>query len=166
MLALQRKHIDLRAGTVRVEQSLARPNPGSDGPFSATKSRARLRTVTLPAVAVEVLAEHMARFTPERGDALIFGTVSGRPLTSGSRSTMFARARRTIGRDDLTWHDLRHSVLTLVALTGATLPELMQRAGHSTPRAALHYQHPADDDQHRIAERLDAVVAFPAPRRL
>jgi hypothetical protein len=52
-------------------------------------------------------------------------------------------------------------VFPLVALTGATLPELMQRAGHSTPRAALHYQHAADDAQHRIAERLDAI----APRR-
>jgi len=47
--------------------------------------------------------------------------------------------------------------MTLVALTGATLPELMQRAGHSTPRTALHYQHAADDAQHRIAERLDHV---------
>ena len=66
--------------------------------------------------------------------------------------------RRAIGRDDLTWHDLRHSAMTLVALTGATLPELMQRAGHSTPRAALHYQHAADDAQQRIAERLDAAL--------
>jgi hypothetical protein len=53
--------------------------------------------------------------------------------------------------------------LTLVALTGATLAELMQRAGHSTPRAALHYQHAADDAQRRIAERLDAVAVRRAP---
>lgn len=74
---------------------------------------------------------------------------------------MFSRARATIGRDDLTWHHLRHSAMTLVALTGATLPALMQRAGHSTPRAALHYQHAGDDAQVRIAQRLDAI----APRR-
>ena len=71
---------------------------------------------------------------------------------------MFAKARATIGRDDLTWHDQRHSALTLVASTGATLPELMQRAGHASPRAALHYQHAADDSQRRIAERLDQVL--------
>jgi len=159
LFALQRKHVDLAAGTIRVEQSLARSGTGGAGPFSATKSRAGVRTVALPTVAVEVLAEHMARFTPERRDALVFGTASGRPLTSGSRSTMFARARRAIDRDDLTWHDLRHSALTLVALTGATLPELMQRAGHSTPRAALHYQHAADDAQRRIAAHLDRVIA-------
>jgi len=71
---------------------------------------------------------------------------------------MFARARKAICRDDLTWHDLRHSAMTLVALTGATLPELMQRAGHSTPRAALHYQHASDDAQRRIAQRLTQLL--------
>jgi len=143
---------------VRVDQSLARPGTGG-GRFSSTKSRAGVRTVVLPAVAVDALADHLARFTPAGRDALVFGTSTGRPLTGGSRTTMFARARHTIGRDDLTWHDLRHSAMTLVALTGATLPELMQRAGHSTPRAALHYQHAADDAQARIAERLDSVFS-------
>ena len=165
LFALQRRHVDLAAGTVRVDQSLARPGTGG-GRFSSTKSRAGVRTVVLPAVAVDTLADHMDRFTPVGRDALVFGTSTGRPLTGGSRTTMFARARRAIGRDDLTWHDLRHSAITLVALTGATLPELMQRAGHSTPRAALHYQHAADDAQKRIAQRLDAVVgAGPAGAR-
>ena len=134
LFALQRKHVDLAAGTIRVEQSRRRSAISDAGRFSATKSRAGLRTVVLPAVATETLTEHMARFTPTRRDVLVFGTASGRPLTSGSRSTMFARARRAIGRDDLRWHDLRHSARTLVARTSATLPELMQRAGHSTPR--------------------------------
>lgn len=123
-----------------------------------------MRTVTLPTVAVEVLDEHMTRFTPEAADALVFGTASGRPLTSGSRTTMFARARRAIGRGDLTSHDLRHSAMTLVAMTGATLPELMQRAGHSTSRAALHYQHAADDAERRIAGRLDDAMTRDRPR--
>jgi len=158
LFALQRRHVDLAAGTVRVDQSLARPGTGG-GRFSSTKSRAGVRTVVLPAVAVEALADHLARFAPAGRDALVFGTSTGRPLTGGSRTTMFARARRAIGRDDLTWHDLRHSAMTLVALTGATLPELMQRAGHSTPRAALHYQHAADDAQARIARQLDNVFS-------
>ena len=74
---------------------------------------------------------------------------------------MFARARRAIGRDDLTWHDQRHSSMTLAASTGATLPELMQRAGHASSRAALHYQHVADGAQRRIADRLDDALGRP-----
>ena len=150
-----------RSGLIRRASSAARKR----ATFSSTKSRAGVRTVVLPAAAVEALTKHLTRFTPAGRDALVFGTSTGRPLTGGSRTTMFARARKAIGRDDLTWHDLRHSAMTLVALTGATLPELMQRAGHSTPRAALHYQHAADDAQRRIAERLDAAVGVRAPTR-
>ena len=157
LFALQRKHVDLDAGLVRVEQSLAAPRTGQ-GWFSAPKTRAGKRSVVLPGVAVDALRDHMEEFTPPGGDALIFATSTGTPLPSSHRSTMFAKARATIGRDDLTWHDQRHSALTLVAATGATLPELMQRAGHASPRAALHYQHASDDSQRRIAERLDQVL--------
>lgn len=48
--------------------------------------------------------------------------------------------------------------MTLVVLTGATLPKLMQRAGHSTPRAALHYQHAAEGAQVRATLLLDKLV--------
>ena len=162
LFALQRKHVDLAAGTVRVEQSLARPGTSADW-FSSPKTRAGRRTVVLPATAVRALEEHLDRFAGPGRDALVFGTTKGTPLSTASRTTMFARARRAIGRDDLTWHDQRHSAMTIVAGTGATLPELMQRAGHASARAALHYQHAADDSQRRVAERLDRVLSDGRP---
>ncbi|PVU83081.1 site-specific integrase [Cellulomonas sp. WB94] len=162
LFALQRRHVDLEARTLRVEQSLARPGTGSGRAFSSTKTRAGRRTVALPAVAVAALTEHMARFTPLGPDSLVFGTRTGKPLSGGSRSMMFARARHAIGRDDLTWHDQRHAAMTFVASTGATLPELMERAGHASSRAALHYQHAADGAQRRIADRLDEALGRPS----
>jgi hypothetical protein len=45
--------------------------------------------------------------------------------------------------------------MTMVAGTVATLPELMRRAGHASPNAALHCQNSSDDAQQRIADRLD-----------
>jgi integrase len=161
LFALQRRHVDLDARTVRVEQSLGRPGTGGGRSFSSTKTRAGRRTVALPAVAVEALTEHMARFTDLGPDSLVFGTRTGKPLSGGSRSVMFARARHTIGRDDPTWHDQRHAAMTFVASTGATLPELMERAGHASSRAALHYQHAADGAQRRIADRLDEALGRP-----
>ena len=163
LFALQRKHVDLAAGTVRVEQTLANPSL-RQGWFSAPKTRAGRRTVALPRLAITALDDQLAIYTPNDPEALVFGTTSGRPLPSGNRSTMFARARRTIGRDDLTWHDQRHSALTLVAASGATLPEIMQRAGHASSRAALIYQHAADDAEQRIAGRLDALLGGPDAR--
>jgi hypothetical protein len=48
---------------------------------------------------------------------------------------------------------------TAAVQTGATLKDTMARLGHASPRAALIYQHTAQDRDHAIAEALDAVAA-------
>lgn len=55
-------------------------------------------------------------------------------------------------------HELRHTGATLAAATGASTGELMRRFGHSSPDAALVYQHAADRDA-EIARALDAHAA-------
>ena len=61
------------------------------------------------------------------------------------------------GREDLRWHDLRHSGAVLAAATGASLAELMARLGHSTPQAALRYQHVAQGRDKQIAALLSKL---------
>jgi integrase len=68
-------------------------------------------------------------------------------------------ARQAAGRPDLRFHDLRHTGAVLAASTGATLAELMARLGHSTPSAAMKYQHAAADRDRVIADALSALVA-------
>ena len=46
----------------------------------------------------------------------------------------------------------------LAAATGATLAELMARLGHSTPGAALRYQHAAKDRDRAIADALSDMA--------
>jgi hypothetical protein len=46
----------------------------------------------------------------------------------------------------------------LAALTGATLAELMSRLGHSTPAAAMRYQHAAQGRDQAIAEALSRIA--------
>ena len=62
------------------------------------------------------------------------------------------------GRPDLRFHDLRHTGAVLAAQTGATLAELMGRLGHSTPGAAMRYQHAAADRDKAIAEALSRLA--------
>lgn len=57
------------------------------------------------------------------------------------------------------FHDLRHAGLTLTAQAGATLAEVMRRAGHSSAAAALRYQHAADRRDAVIASRLSVLAA-------
>ena len=56
------------------------------------------------------------------------------------------------------FHDLRHTGGTLAAATGATLKELMARLGHSSPRAAMIYQHATSDRDQAIAQALGTLA--------
>ena len=62
----------------------------------------------------------------------------------------------------ITLPDLRHAGATVAAWTGASTKELMARLGHSTPRAALRYQHAAKHRDREIAERLDELFEPPS----
>jgi integrase len=62
------------------------------------------------------------------------------------------------GLPDAHFHDLRHAGLTLSAQAGATLAEVMRRAGHSSAAAAMRYQHAADQRDTEIAARLSALA--------
>jgi len=85
----------------------------------------------------------------------VFPAPTGGHLRSdGALHRVFADAREAAGRPDLTIHGLRHTGATLAAATGATLAELMRRLGHSTPVAAMRYQHATDDRNQAIAEAL------------
>ena len=67
-------------------------------------------------------------------------------------------ARAAAGRPDLRFHDLRHTGGTLAAATGATLADLMARLGHSTPAAAMVYQHAVEGRDRDIADALSGFA--------
>ena len=67
-------------------------------------------------------------------------------------------AREQAGRPDLRFHDLRHTGAVLAAQTGATLAELMNRLGHSSPTMAMRYQHVAQGRDQQIAEALSKLA--------
>ena len=77
------------------------------------------------------------------GASLVLMPLRTTPTTVGSRRGPCYLAREAAGRPDSRFHDLRHTGAVLAAQTGATLAELMGRLGHSTPQAALRYQHAA-----------------------
>jgi len=55
-------------------------------------------------------------------------------------------------------HELRHTGATLAVATGASTAELMHRLGHSTPAAALVYQHASTERDSDISRALDGLM--------
>jgi integrase len=155
---LRRSDVDLETGVLHVRRGVVRV--GSTFVVGDPKSDAGIRDVNIPPHILPAIAEHLATVAPDPG-ALLF-PAAGDPAKHLAPSTwckVYYPARLAAGRPDLRFHDLRHTGLTLAAATGATLADLMARAGHSTASAAMGYQHSVADRDQAIAEALSGFAA-------
>ena len=82
-------------------------------------------------------------------------------MSSANFGKTWRRVRDDAGLPEIHFHDLRHAAATLAAQSGATLKDTMARLGHSTPRAALIYQHAASDRDEAIAKALEVARVAP-----
>ncbi|MBK8732849.1 MAG: site-specific integrase [Actinomycetales bacterium] len=154
---LRRSDVDLDRGLIHVRRAVVRVDGGVI--VGTPKSAAGVRTVNVPPHLVPVLREHIAGMPMRGRDALLFPAADGvSHLNPSSLYRVFYPARAAAGRPDLRWHDLRHTGAVLAAQTGATLAELMARLGHSTPAAAMRYQHSSDDRDARLARELSRMA--------
>ena len=163
---LRRYDVDTRAGVLRIRRAVTRA--AGETIVGTPKSDAGTRDIAVPPHLLPILRAHILEHAGPGRDGLLFPGGAGGHLTPstlyGRRSTGqragwgFYEARHVAGRDDLRWHDLRHTGATLAAATGATLAELMGRLGHSTPGAAMRYQHIAKDRDKAIAAALSEMA--------
>lgn len=153
---LRRRDVDLPARVVRVRRGVTR----AEGEYvvGTPKSDAGIRDVAIPPHLVPALEQHLEQFVDGDADALLFPARHGGHMAPATLYRVYYPAREAAGRPDLRWHDLRHTGATLAAVSGATLKELMSRIGHSTPQAALIYQHAAAGRDRVIADALSQMA--------
>lgn len=153
---LRRKDIDVRRAVIHVRRGVTRVDGGHHvGP---PKSTAGIRDVAVPPHLMPAVKGHLKHHVAADKEALLFPAPSGGHLSTASLYDYFYPARKAAGREDLRWHDLRHTGAVLAASTGATLAELMARLGHSSPGMALKYQHAAADRDRDIAAALSEIA--------
>jgi integrase len=148
---------ELRGGVIRIRRAVVRV--GGEFVVGDPKSDAGTRDVAIPPHLVPVIEAHLDDHVGRDRNALLFPAQHGGHLAPATLYRRFYTARAKAGREDLRFHDLRHSGAVLAATTGATLAELMGRLGHSTPAAALRYQHVAGGRDKAIAAALSAMVS-------
>ena len=159
-LGLARRHLTLDATPAILQ--VERQNVWTDqhgyrlGP---PKTNAGHRRLALPALVVDELVHHLDEFVPsDSPEALLFTTAeTGTTPTPTVWRSRWAKARTAAGVT-CTFHDLRHVAGTLNAQAGATLKEAMRRLGHSSPDAALRYQHAVDERDAEIAEAVGGLI--------
>ena len=155
---LRRGDIDLGRGVVSVSRAVVRV--GGRDVVGRPKSGAGVRDIHIPPHLLPAVESHLSEHVAPGADSLVFPRHpdDAQHLIHTEISKTFARAREVAGRPDLRLHDLRHTAATMAAQTGATLAELMARLGHSTPAAALRYQHMAAGRDAQIARDLSALA--------
>jgi integrase len=156
IVELRRGDIDLGQEVIRIRRAAVR----TKGSYSITtpKSDAGVRDVAIPPHVIPLIEVHLAKYVDRGRDSLIFPAEGGGHLQPSTLYRHWYKARGLAGRPDLRFHDLRHSGAVLAAATGATLAELMARLGHSTPQAAMRYQHAAQGRDREIAALLSKLA--------
>jgi integrase len=115
-------HLDLSAGTVRVERGMHERS--GEVWYEDVKSRTSNRTITIPPWGVEALAPHRR-----------IG-----PLCGGLKPTQIARRyRKHVLAAGFEWcplENLRHTSATIGVENGIPIEDMARRLGHSTPAMA------------------------------
>jgi integrase len=154
---LRRGDVDLSHARLRVTRGVTwidgKPTIG------APKSAAGIRDVAIPPHLMPAVRQHLQDHVGWGTDALLFSTAKGEQLgRGGAFQKHWERARKAAGRDDLRFHDLRHTGAVMAAQSGATIAELMGRLGHTTPAMAIRYQHIAQGRDDEIARRMSEMI--------
>jgi integrase len=158
---LRRRRLDPLLRTLDVVDTLVEVN-GRFQRKAYPKGRRR-RTVPIPALLRELLAEHLRRY-PAELDELVF-----RPMLLGYRHGRSAALSRhhwprtafrpavaaALGRADVHVHDLRHSYASWLVQDGVPLYEVQRLLGHADAASSMVYAHLAPDQFERARRVLD-----------
>jgi integrase len=153
LAALTRRNIDVSAGFVTVVQNQAQLNNG--GLFlKDPKSDAGRRGVPIPDELLDEMKHHLAEYAEPGESGRVFVGAKGGWLRRQNFRKIWRRALAKSGVQPVHFHDLRHTGNQFAADEGATLRELMERMGHSSPRAAMIYLHVSKGRSRHIADKL------------
>ncbi|MFE1900090.1 tyrosine-type recombinase/integrase [Streptomyces yangpuensis] len=157
---LRRKDIDLDSMTITIRKAAPELNTGrrAEGP---TKSEAGRRRVVLPEFLRTDLTRHLDWYAEQEkgGEGLLFVGEKGGLFRRTTFGRKWRKARAKVGMPTgFRFYDLRHTGHTLSTRSGATLKDTMVRAGQSSEKAAMIYQHSDLTRQGEVAAGLDRMV--------
>ena len=158
-LELRRKDVLPGGTSIRVERAVSWAE--GEMHIGPTKTDAGERTIAVPPHVAPLVVAHLKEWTNDDLEALLFPRAPGErrhtTLSMLDHRVRNARARTTLA-EGFTYHHLRHTGLTYAAVAGATVKELMSRAGHSTPGMALKYQHASNQRDMSLAEAMSKML--------
>lgn len=141
LIALRWRDVDWTAGLIRVRRNITR------GKLGKPKSKRSSRGVPMADRVASELERHYQRSTFKADDDLVFcHPHTGGPYDPSKMRTRFKEARDRAGlRDEIRFHDLRHTFGTRMAAAGAPLRFIQEWMGHSSAQTTEIYADYAPD---------------------
>lgn len=158
LAALQPTDVDVLHRTVDITKKVVEVT-GHGLVEGSTKTKAGRRTVTIPRLVVDEIERHRERFP---SDSWLFTSPTGSQIRANNfRRRAWARAVQLAGLDPApTFHDMRHTAVSLWIAAGASDIEVAKWAGHrSVSFTKDRYGHLFPEHGQVLADRLDAFIA-------
>jgi integrase len=158
MAALRWDDVDVLHRTIHIAKKVVEVT-GHGLVQGSTKTKAGRRTVTVPRLVLEEIERHRERFAC--GPLLFTSPEGGQVRANNLRRRGWARAVEQAGLAPApTFHDLRHTAVSLWIAAGATDLEVAKWAGHrSVSFTKDRYGHLFPEHGRALADRLDAFIA-------
>jgi integrase len=124
------------------------------------KTPSGVRTIELADVAVNLLREQLLARTPST-HGLVFPTLTGKQWDRhGFMHRAFRPATRRARLEQMTFHDLRHGFVSLMAKAGVHPTVIARLVGHADGGALLmrRYRHLFPDETRAAVAKLDQLV--------
>ena len=112
------------------------------------------RTVWLSEAAQVIIARQ-----PRTESAFVFPSPKDLARPQYRNLSLWHRARREAGIEDVRLHDLRHTVASQAVAKGVPLPTVARMLGHTQPTMTLRYAHVGDLEVETAAERVGKLIA-------
>lgn len=157
---LRRKDFEEGCEVVLVRRAVTR----RDGQYRVdTPKSGKGRAVVLPPHIRADIEHHLETYVAGGPESLLFPSARGAHMNDRVfRREYFDAALKSIGKEDVRVHDLRHFAGTQAARVG-NLVETMGRLGHSTVKASLIYQQVVSGRDAEIAAALSKLANGDTP---
>ena len=168
LLGLRWKDVDLKAGSITVNQGLVRTKQGLV--FQEPKTKLSNRTIGVSPQVVSTLKEHKKRQNEERlaaGTAyntehdLVFCNELGEPICPRGFTRHFERVLKRAGLEGkVTFHGLRHTFATLSLQEGAAARTVQEALGHHKAAFTLDvYSSVTDKMKKEATDKIGNLLA-------
>ncbi len=141
VLGLQWKNVNMKTGEVCIDKQLNRKKGDTLARELKETKTHKARTIVVPRYVLDILKAQdiqQKQWRLKAGslwnnpDGLVFTREDGSAMPHNTIANSFKRIVKKMGRDDLSFHSLRHTFITDEIRSGTDIKTVSETAGHST----------------------------------